>query len=179
MLDETNALKTLKESHVPENVIEHSKAVHDLCMDLVELLRERNPGLKINKKLISVGSLLHDIGRAKTHGIVHGIEGAGIIRGLNVNGDTDLEKIARICERHIGAGIDKKTAKELGLPERNYIPMTLEEKIIAYCDNMVDGNEVKDPKWAAIRFEKELGKNSDAAIRVKKLNQFFEELLTR
>jgi uncharacterized protein len=179
MLDETKALKTFRELHAPEGVIEHSKVVHDVCMDLVNLLRERNPGLKINKKLVSVGSLLHDIGRSKTHGIIHGVEGAKIIRDLNVSGDADLEKVAKICERHIGAGIDKKTAKELGLPDGDYIPMTLEEKIIAYCDNMVDGTEVRDPKWAAVRFEKELGKNSDAALRVKKLNKFFENLLTK
>jgi len=58
----------------------------------------------------------------------------------------------------------------------------MEEKIVAYCDNMVDDHNgvpvVHDPAWAAIDFEKKHGKNSEAAKMVRDLNKFFEKLLT-
>ena len=49
------------------------------------------------------------------------------------------EKICLITERHIGAGITADEAKALGLPDRNYIPETIEEKIVAHSDNLVHG----------------------------------------
>jgi uncharacterized protein len=47
-----------------------------------------------------------------------------------------MEKFARICERHTGSGL---TAEEivsggLPLPERDFLPETLEEKIICLAD---------------------------------------------
>jgi len=177
MLKESDALKILETAGVPEDVIDHCKAVREVAMDLCDAIRENNPGLKVNKRLVSLGCLLHDIGRSRSHGMDHGVQGAGIIRGINVADDAELEKLARICETHIGAGIDKKSAEEYGLPPKDYLPKTLEEKIIAYCDNMVDGTEVKSPKWAAIRFEKKFGKSSQVTKRVVDLNRFFERLL--
>ena len=177
MLDEKQALKILKEFNTPENVIEHCRTVHDVSVGLVDILRERKPHLRINKKLVSIGSLLHDIGRSQSHGIFHGVEGAKIIRSLNTLGGPELEKIARICERHIGAGVDKKTAKELGLPPKDYIPQTIEEKIIAYSDNMVDGSQVKSPDWCVSKFEEKFGKNSEVTKRIIELNKIFGDLM--
>lgn len=182
MLDEKRARDLLKTLKVPKEVVEHSEIVYETCMNLVELLRERNPALRINKRLVAVGALLHDIGRLKTQGIDHGVMGAQIIRDLNVKNSQDLEKVALICERHLGGGIGKKEAVKLGLPEKDYLPKTIEEKIIAYCDNMVDdanGPVVHDPAWAAIDYEKKHGKNSEPAKRVRELNKFFENILTR
>lgn len=90
---------------------------------------------EVDTKLIEAGALLHDIGRAKTHGIAHAMEGAKIARQLKLD-----RRIVLIIERHIGAGIEKKEAKVLGLPEKNYIPKTLEEKIVAHADNLIAGN---------------------------------------
>lgn len=177
MLDEEKARELLKTFKVPKEVIEHSETVHETCMNLVDMLRENKPHLRINRRLVSVGSLLHDVGRSKTHGIEHGLASAEIIRGLNVNGNSDFEKVALICERHVGAGIDKKEAEKFGLPPKDYIPKTIEEKIIAYCDNMVDGDVIRDSKWAAIRFEEAFGRKSDIAKRVRDLNRFFSDLL--
>lgn len=177
MLSEDWAVKLLKESGTPNDVIEHCKTVHDTALNVCDLLKERNNTLKINRRFIGIASLLHDIGRSKSHSIDHGLVGADIIRGLNTDENPELEKIARVCETHVGAGIGPKEAKKLGLPKRDYIPKTIEEKIIAYADNMVDGNEVRSPKWCAIRFEKKFGKNSDVTKRVVALNHFFEDLL--
>ncbi len=181
MLDDEDARELLKSLKAPKELVDHCETVRDVCMEVIELLKERNPGIKINKRLVSVGALLHDIGRTKTQGIEHGVVGGQIIRGLNVTGSRELEKIARICERHIGGGITREEAKRLGLPPGEYIPRTIEEKLVAYCDNMVDDVKgspvVRDPTWAVVEYEKRHGKNSDAARMVRDLNQFFEKLL--
>ncbi len=181
MLDEESARDLLKTLKVPKEVVEHAEVVHETCLNLIELLHERNPALKINKRLVAAGALLHDVGRAKTQDIRHGIAGAQILRDLNVKEGSDIEKIAKICERHIGGGISKYEAKKLGLPEKDFLPKTVEEKIVAYCDNMIDDSNgrsvVHDPVWAALDYERKHGKNSEPARRVRELNKFFEKLL--
>jgi len=177
MISDKEAIETLELCDVPDEVIEHCRTTREVAMELCDAIRDNNPGLKINKRLVSLGCLLHDIGRSKTHGVDHGIKGAAILRALNVAQTPEMEKLARICETHIGAGIDTASAKDLGLPPGDYTPKSLEEKIVAYCDNMVSGTEVRSPKWAAIRFEKKFGKNSEITKKIVKLNRFFEKLL--
>ena len=61
--------------------------------------------IQIDIDAVFVGALLHDIGRSKTHGIGHAVAGARIAleNGLD-------EKLVKIIERHIGAGIPKEEA---------------------------------------------------------------------
>ena len=105
MFTDKEARELLQTFKVPKDVIEHSQVVHDTCMNLVVLLNERKPHVRINRRLVSVASLLHDIGRSKSQGIDHGIVGAKMISDLNVKNDPQIEKIAKICERHLGGGI--------------------------------------------------------------------------
>jgi len=131
-------LELLRESGCSDNVIRHCKAVRDVA---VKIARKADADVE----LVEVGALLHDIGRSKTHGILHGVKGAKIAEKLNLP-----ESIIHIIERHLGAGIPKEEAKKLGLPAKNYIPQTLEEKIVCHADNLIDNcrrqhieNEVK------------------------------------
>lgn len=128
-------------------VIEHSKAVSRLAVSLAV-----RASLQINAELVRLGGLLHDIGRSRTQGIDHAIVGAAIARGLGFP-----EPIIRIIETHIGAGITAGEAARLGLPKRDYIPVTPEEKIVSYADNLVIGITVVEFKKALDRFEKTLG----------------------
>jgi len=130
--------------------------------------------------LVEIGGLLHDLGRSKTHSIAHGIEGAKILRSLNLSSDDDkifIEKLARICERHIGAGIDKDEAIMLGLGEKDYLPETIEEKIVAHADNLVDGDKVAGIEQTIENFEKKLGKGHKAVKRIVELNEYINSLL--
>jgi uncharacterized protein (TIGR00295 family) len=52
--------------------------------------------------------------------------------------------IVNIIERHVGAGIPFEEAENLGLPPKDYIPITLEEKIVSHADNLID-NDQKHP----------------------------------
>jgi len=109
-----------------DQVINHCKAVRDIA---VKIAQKTNADVK----LVEVGALLHDIGRSKTHGIRHAVEGVKIAKKLGLS-----EEIIRIIETHIGAGITAEEAKKLGLPERSYIPTSLEEKIVCFADSLID-----------------------------------------
>ena len=93
--------------------------------------------MNVEVDAVFIGGLLHDIGRSRTHGIDHAVIGAAIAaeKGLS-------DKLVHIIERHIGAGITKDEAVALGLPAKDYLPETTEEKIVAYADNLVFDSEV-------------------------------------
>ena len=118
-------IELLQENGCSDEVIKHCMAVRDVA---VRIAKKAGADLK----LVEAGALLHDIGRSKTHGITHAVEGVRIARriGLPLN-------ILYIIERHLSAGIPKEEAVKLGLPEKDYIPETLEEKIVAHADNLI------------------------------------------
>jgi HD superfamily phosphodiesterase len=43
---------------------------------------------------------------------------------------------------HIAAGLTKDEANALGLPDGNYMPETIEEKIVCHADNLVRGDKL-------------------------------------
>jgi len=112
-----------------EKVVNHCKAVRDTA---VKIAKKANADIK----LVEAGALLHDIGRSKTHGILHAVEGVKIAKKLDLP-----DKIINIIERHIGAGIPKEETKKLGLPYKDYMPLTLEEKIVCHADNLTNDNK--------------------------------------
>ena len=46
------------------------------------------------------------------------------------------DRHARVCERHTGAGLSAREIEQqdLPLPHRDFLPETIEEKIICYAD---------------------------------------------
>jgi len=119
-------IKLLEKSGCSDEVIRHCKAVRDVA---VRIAKKANADVK----LVEAGALLHDIGRSKTHDARHAIEGVKIAKKLNLP-----ESIVKIIERHIGAGLPAHEAKKLGLPAKDFIPETLEEKIVCHADNLTD-----------------------------------------
>lgn len=140
-MNETDAIDLLRESGCSPGVIEHCKVVAAHAREIALNIKSRSiikgVKVKIDIELVYTGGLLHDIGRSRTHGTFHAVEGARIAleNGLD-------EKIVNIIERHIGAGIPEDEAVALGLPAKDYMPLTLEEKIVAHADNLVSGARV-------------------------------------
>ncbi|SFM22808.1 TIGR00295 family protein [Methanolobus profundi] len=134
MFSSEDALDLLRSSGCSEKVIAHCVAVADLALDISRKLIDN--GRDVNIGLVEVGGLLHDLGRAKSHGIDHAVVGVSIARENNVD-----PEIIEIIKRHIGAGITKDDARVLGLPDDDYMPITLEQKIVAHADNLVMGTE--------------------------------------
>jgi len=124
--DHDECIRILRECGCDEGVIAHCEAVCQAALSIGRRCGARLP-------LVEAGSLLHDLGRCRTHSIRHAVEGAAIARELGLP-----DEIALIIERHVGAGIAEAEAVALGLPTRNYLPETLEEKVVAHADNLVD-----------------------------------------
>jgi uncharacterized protein (TIGR00295 family) len=123
-------LRFLRDAGCSEEVINHCKAVRKIAVRIAKKAHA-------NIQLVEAGALLHDIGRSKTQGIMHGVEGAKIATALGLP-----ESLVNIIERHLGAGIPEDEAGPLGLPAKDYIPITLEEKIVAHADNLIDNDRL-------------------------------------
>jgi len=133
-------LKIIKK-YYPENsklfkvLIKHSEAVAQKALKIAKKFPE------VDKNFIYEAAMLHDIGVIFTYipklnpdgkypYIAHGYLGREILE------KEGLPKHALVCERHMGVGITKEEIikKNLPLPPRDMIPVTLEEKIIAFAD---------------------------------------------
>ena len=90
----------LKKSGCSDSVISHCKVVRNLAVNIAKRT-------DADLKLVEAGALLHDIGRSKTHGLKHAIEGAKIAKDMGLP-----DRIIRIIERHIGAGLSADIASE-------------------------------------------------------------------
>lgn len=117
---------------------------------------------KVDFDLIISGCLLHDIGafefmknfnkRQKNY-LKHGIIGGKILRREG------LKKEALIAERHIGSGLSKNYIIEnnLPLPKKDFLPVTLEQKLICYADKFYSKSGKKDTLGSIKKEMKEFG----------------------
>lgn len=143
-------------------LILHSEKVRDKAFELLESARRANGSEEldtVDEHLINDGALLHDIGIGRTHApgilcegiepyICHGILGAQMLREMvaelqaskdsSVSEEADyLERLARICERHTGAGLTVQDIVQQNLPivpARDLLPETIEEKLVCLAD---------------------------------------------
>lgn len=150
-------ISLLKKNGCSKNVINHCKAVRDVA---VRMAKKANA----NIRLVEAGALLHDIGRSKTHDISHVIEGGKIAKKLGFS-----KELINIIERHIGAGIPADDAVKLGLQKKDYIPISLEEKIVCHSDNLIDNFKMQKIEDEIEKVLSEGKKNY--AIRIVKLHR--------
>jgi uncharacterized protein len=129
-------------------VVAHCLAVSRTAGVLAEQMKR----ISVDRDLVQLGGLFHDIGRSRSHDIHHALEGVKIGRELGFP-----EQLLSIIERHIGAGITAAEAERLGLPKRDYLPLTPEEKIVSYADNLTKGAEAMSFEEAMERFRQILG----------------------
>lgn len=156
-------LELLEKENTPPNVINHCKAVCRKAMEIASNFEDAD------KDLIRKGALLHDIGRSKTHGITHAIEGVEIAKKYGYPQD-----VLNIIERHIGAGITETEAVKLGLPKKSYLPQTLEEKIVAHADNLVSGSEEVTLDFVIEKWKRRIEDSDD---NIKRLIELDNELI--
>jgi uncharacterized protein len=127
-------------------------------------------GLEVDLELVEIGAILHDIGRSKTHTVNHAVVGAEIAKTERLP-----KSVIAIIERHVGGGITGAEAKELGWPEGNYIPVTLEEKIVSYADKLVETSDRVPIQLTIDKLREE--KLEAAANRVQKLHNEISKLV--
>lgn len=158
------SINILRKAGCSSKIIKHCEVVSSLAVKIA--LRFRYRGIPIDLKMVEIGGLLHDIGRSKTHDVGHAAIGADLTRSFHLP-----DAIINIVERHIGAGIRKEEARKIGLPSRDFVPLTLEEKIVAYADKLVKGNHYISFDEALKDFSKELGPDHPAIKRFRKLHE--------
>lgn len=136
------------ESKLYEILVRHSEAVKAKALEIAK----RHPEMGIDEEFVAEAALLHDIGIVHTdaagiecHGtepyIRHGILGAEMLRREG------FPRHARVCERHTGSGLtaEEIAARNLPLPHQDFLPETVEERLICYADKFFSktriGNE--------------------------------------
>ena len=134
MISYETAVKILSDRGCSQNVIEHCLAVSSLSVSTAQELLAS--GKSVDVELVRIGSILHKLGRARTHAVDHAAVGAKMAEELGLD-----PHIVLIIKRHIGGGISRMEAKDLELPDDDYIPDSIEEKIVAHCDNLMRGTE--------------------------------------
>jgi len=158
------ALNFLRKNGCTKKIIKHSILVAEKAVELAESYHKK--GTYVDVTLVRLGAILHDIGRSITTDVKHGFEGARLIRKAGFS-----EDLARIVERHVGAGIPLEEAKTLGLPPQEYLPETLEEKLVCYADKLVSGERLKNIDHTIEFFKKKLGPDHPSLERIRRLHE--------
>ncbi len=153
----------LKRIGCNQRVIEHCIVVSKYSIKMAKSFGKKYP---IDVRLVEIGALLHDAGRALTNGVWHAILGAALIRAAGYS-----EDLANIVERHIGAGIPFREARALGLPQKSYMPRNLEEKIVCYADKLVRGKKLISSEEAIKEISQKLGSKHSAIKRFRNLHK--------
>lgn len=121
----------------------HSRRVADKAREIAERMLHLAPDLVF----IEEAALLHDIGIVYTDApalgcrghhpyVCHGVLGRMLLE------EEGLMRHALVCERHVGVGISIEDIRRqrLPLPERDMLPLSIEEQIIAYADTFYSKN---------------------------------------
>ena len=157
------ALDILSAAGCSKRVIDHSKAVSKFSVKLAKAFQAR--GVDVDLQLVEIGGLLHDIGRSKTHTVDHGSIGGEVARSLGLP-----QSIVRVIERHVGGGIPKDEARQLGWLAKDYLPETWEEKIVCYADKRIEGLRIVSIEQAIRPYVASLGEKHRAIGRIMKLH---------
>jgi len=130
-----------------ERTVAHCQACARVSKLLAETAAAR--GNMVSHEAVEAGALLHDIGRSQTQLVNHGYVGAQVLEKEGVD-----RMVVEIVRRHVGAGISAEEAGALGFPPGDYIPRTLEQKIVCFADKMLDGDKARPFEEEVKRFVK-------------------------
>ena len=145
--DERQALALHAKYGSDERVVSHCRTVTAVSEALADAYLAK--GKPIDRRAVVAGALLHDIGRSRTHEVGHGWVGAKILEEEGVD-----PVVVEIVRRHVGAGISSEEASSMGFPAADYIPRTLEQRVVCFADKMVSGDEVRPFEEEVKRFER-------------------------
>ena len=158
-------------------LLKHSRQVANRCLEIAEKHKE----LALDKQFLEEAAMLHDIGIYLTDApgimcfgsqpyICHGRLGAELMRREG------FERHARVCERHTGAGITGQQieSQNLPLPHQDFLPETMEEKVICYADKFFSKTHL-DREKTIQQAEKSLTKfGEEGVLRFKEWEKMFE-----
>jgi uncharacterized protein len=142
MLVDYNKIIALHKKYAPSDAVYQLVWTHCcIVRDISIQLPEKN-GLHLDKELVEVGALLHDIGvyplfgadgqlRKGVNYITHGTEGERILALENMP-----HEVTRFAAHHTGVGLTRQDIvdQKLPLPIDDYLAETDEELLIMYAD---------------------------------------------
>ena len=146
-----------KDSDLYNTLVYHSADVMNKAISIVIT----HPELDANLDFIMEASMLHDIGIFMTYApkihcygiapyICHGYLGAEILE------KEGLPDHALVCERHTGTGLSVQEIidQKLPLPQRDMLPISIEEQIICFADCFFSKTRLGTEKTAEEIIEK-------------------------
>ncbi|MBW2603042.1 MAG: phosphohydrolase [Deltaproteobacteria bacterium] len=147
-----NPLEIITEFYEPGSesfqiLVKHGQQVANKAIDVAK----RVPHLKPNLNFINEAAMLHDVGIFETNTPELGCSGKHPYVCHGYLGREILEKKgwsrhALVCERHVGVGITAEEIKSnnLSLPQRDMVPISIEEQIICFADKFFSKNGEMD-----------------------------------
>jgi uncharacterized protein len=109
-------------------VLKHCRATRHKAIRIASQVASK---ISVDSQLLELGALLHDIGRSRVHDVTHGFIGGQILleHGYPLS-------VVLIVERHVLGGFRALEAEALGLPKRDFLPQSWEEKIVCVADKL-------------------------------------------
>ncbi len=148
---EQKLLAFMRELGANDATIVHARSRAGLAEALTRAMEIR--GQEVDSDAVYFGAMLHDIGRTMSNGIDHGIAGARILSGQGkrlreefaLMPDT-IAKIVEGVECHVIGGIRRSwiDKADLPIPAEDYVPQSLEAKIIAFVDQVLHAWDTQD-----------------------------------
>ena len=153
-----NPIELLEEYYDPRSKAFEILVAHgQLVASKAHAAARRVPELKPDLNFIEKAAMLHDIGIFQTNSpgfgcygkhpyICHGILGSDLLK------KEGHPVLALVCERHVGVGISIEDIQRqrLPLPNRDLIPVSIEEQIICYADKFFSKNDNGQPAEKSI-----------------------------
>ncbi len=160
MLTREESMRLLAEYGREAGWTRHCFAVAEAAVRVGDVLAKNRP---IDCSFLWSAALLHDIGRHITHDpLLHGVEGYKLLSMLK------YEKEAYVCASHILFGLNATEASKLGLPFRDFVPCTIEEKLIPLVDYMI---EYDQPTTLDCRFSSLRERNDENSFFLNRLDR--------
>lgn len=159
-------------------LLTHSRQVRDRALKIVDA----HPEWEVDRDFVAEAAMLHDIGIIFCNApaiycvgehryIEHGYLGAELLRGEG------LPRHALIAERHTGSGItmEQVIQDDLPIPLQDYLPVSLEEKIVCYADKFYSKTHL-DREYTIDEARRKLWKyGHDAVLRWEEMVRLMDE----
>lgn len=165
-----------KDNALRKIFLEHSKAVTRRALKVCDA----HPELNLDRRFVEEAAMLHDIGIflcdapgiqcfGTAHYLRHGRLGADILRAEG------YPRHARVCERHTGAGLTREAIVEgnLPLPHEDFLPETLEEKVVCYADKFFSKTNLEREKTVEQAERSLAGFGADGLARFREWEEMF------
>ncbi len=163
-----NAISLIEKYYPPGSkghriLLRHSLKVAAKAKTVADFLQNREP---IDAAFVEEAALLHDIGVLYTDAPDLGCQGdlpylAHAYMGRQLLEQEGLPRHALVCDRHIGVGLSAEEIRTAGLPlpERDMLPLSVEEQVITYADLFFSKNpKEKDRERSAEEVRKTLSR---------------------